>query len=171
MVRRPISQRNGPKGELASLAFGVMATHWSRDKRQDLFDFISCAVYSQDQESKLWHYTKQMAKTKEKEPFHQLEITIQDGPADWFQNLKLLQIRETLGLDCLLQVQCKVGRLMIGELTAKMDALCSIVGNAKMKRHKLPMLKRKAAVRDFPPKIGNIRIDSLCAQGLQNQRT
>ena len=52
---------------------------------------------------------------------------------------------------------------MIGELTAKMDALRSIVGDIKMKQHKLPTLKRKAAVRDFPPNIGNIRIESLCA--------
>ena len=168
MVRRPTTQWNGQEGEIASLAFNVMATHWSRDKRQDLFDFISCAVYSQDQEPKLWWYTNQTAKTREKEPFHQLEISIQDGPADWFRNLKLLQIRKALGLDCLFHVQCKVGWLTTGNLTAKMDTLHSIIGNVKMKQHKLPTLKRKVAVRDFPPNIGNIRIDSLRAQGLQN---
>ena len=145
-----------------------MATHWSRDKRQDLFEFISCPVYSHDQEPKLWRYTNQTAKTKKKEPFHQLEISIQDGPADWFRNLKLLQIREALGLDCLLQVQCRVGQLSIGKLTAKMDALCSVVGIVKMKQYKLPTLKCKAAVRDFPPNLGNIRIDSIRTRGLQN---
>ena len=171
MVRRPTTQWNGQEGELATLAFNVMATHWSRDKRQDLFDFISCAVFPQDQGNKLWRYTNRTAETREKEPFHQLEITIQDGPADWFRNLKLLQISKTLGLDCLLQVQCKVGRLMIGELTAKMDALRSIIGDIKMKQHGTPTLKRKTAVRDFPLNIGNIRVESLRARGLQNRRT
>ena len=157
MFHRPISHWDGQEGELADLAFGVMAIHWSRDKWQDLFNYITCAAYSQGQESKLWHYTYQMAETKERKPFHQLEITIQDRPTDWFHNLKLLQIRKALGPDYHLQVQCRGGRLPIGKLIIKIDGICFIIDNAKMKQYKLPTLKCKGAVRYYPPNLGTLR--------------
>ena len=157
----------GPDGELALAAIKVMATHWPREKRQDMFDYVASAAFPLGEESELWKYTNRTSETKDGVPFHQLDARIHDKPCIWFRNLRMLQVWEVLGLDCLIQINHRAGKIVLGELVAKIEAISKVIGNDKAKQFKTPALKRKVANRDFP----NLRAEGLRERGLRARRT
>ena len=63
----------------------------------------------------------------------------------------MLQIRQTLGLDCIFEL-CfnNGGHMIVGEMYAKMQALKQVSRKAIISIHKVPQRKRITAVRLFP---------------------
>lgn len=133
---------------MIQLAFSIMAIIWPRPKRQELYDLIIDRAFSDS--NRQWPCADLSSRTKGKQPCHILQVQTQDAPAPWFRNLKALQLRHALGLDCILEHRSLDGYMVMGELYAKMNALTSVVGETAMKRHKIPLLKRKVAIRTFP---------------------
>ena len=163
MVHRVASEWAPPEGKLFLTAFDVMASYWPRERRQDVYDYIANTIFPIRQTSKLWKDTDRTSDTRDNVTFHQLDVRIQDKPCVWFKNLKMLQIREALGLDCHIQVNHRAGKIVLGELIAKTEAISHVIGEAKAKQCKTPVFKRKGAVRDFP----NIRAEGLRERGLR----
>ena len=83
-------------------------------------------------------------------------MKIQDPPGLWFRNLKLLQIRYTLGLDCFLMLKLTTGNTPIGEIVAKIQALEQVVGKDQVNKYRIPQMRKPSAVRDFPS-FANLR--------------
>ena len=79
----------------------------------------------------------------------------------------MLQIQDFLGLDCLIQINHRAGKIVLGELVAKTEAICKILGNDKAKQFRTPTLKHKPAVRDFP----NLQAEGLRERGLRARHT
>ena len=53
------------------------------------------------------------------QPLHLLEVRIQDAPAPWFCNLKMLELRHALGLDYIQKNRFTEGTLIMGKLDAR----------------------------------------------------
>ena len=67
-----------------------MATQWTRERRQELFDVIANATFPLGEEAKQWKASNRTKDTRNNEEFHQITIRVQDKASAWFRNLKLM---------------------------------------------------------------------------------
>lgn len=128
MTLRPLSAWDINEGDPIETTFKAMAVQWPREQRQELYNNISNATFPRESLDGMWVEWDQTAKTCQGVPFYQLFVKIQDPPGLWFCNLKLLQTRYTMGLDCFLTLKLKAENTPIGELVAKIQALEQVVG-------------------------------------------
>ena len=125
-------------------AFTIMASIWPRPKRQELYDHIIAKAFPDA--SGQWQADDLTTRTRDGQPCHTLQVRIQDAPSSWFCNLKMLQLRQNLGLDCILAHRFTDGRMVMGEMYAKMQTLEQVVGKTMVEKYKMPLLKRPLAV-------------------------
>lgn len=165
MARRiPLAWSQG-EGALET-TFEAMAGAWDRERRNELFNHIVESVFPGREKEDMWEYVDRTSDTRDNVTFYQLNVKIHDGPSKWFRNLRLLQLRIKLGLDGMLYIKREWGSCPIGELVAKMNALRAIVGNDRMQEHRIPMMRRPVAQRDFP-NLSNFRAEALHRSGVR----
>ena len=166
MTLRPIAAWDDNKGELIEIALKTMAVRWPREQRLELFNTISNATFPRGSLDGMWIERDRTAETRGGVPFHQLFVKIQDSPGTWFRNLKLLQIRYALGLDCFLTLKHRPGNTPIGEVVAKIQALEQVVGKDQINKHRIPPMRKASAIRDFPSFV-NLRAVEMHQRGMR----
>ena len=166
--------------ELLQVAFRIMSTRWSRSQRQELFDFIVQAIFPGDERSRLWMQVDATARTRDGVPFHQLTVRMYDEPVVWYRNLRLLQIREYLGLDCMLYITLGYGCLIVGVVLNRLLAIRSVVGDARIAYIRPPVMRRFNALmnplrsrfvtqQDYPSP-SHVRSQAMRHRSTQNLR-
>lgn len=88
MSPRPKVSFDGEEGEMIHLDPSIMAISWPHSKCQELYDHIGNTTFpNRDWQ---WQYMDHSTQTRNRQLYHLLEVRIQDAPASWFCNLKML---------------------------------------------------------------------------------
>lgn len=165
MVRR-VSENwvaNGNR-EVMDLVFQFIGVNWPINKREQLLQLASDAIFTPENKDNIWEGHDQSHLTVNKEPYYPVTILLNQTPTLWFKNLRLLQVRWLLNLGRNFKLNLDQGLCKLGIVFCKLQAIEKIIGTEAMKISHVPNLRR-------PNRIGNARAESLRRSGLRARQT
>ena len=147
------------------IAFQHIGSSWSVEKREEILNTISHAIFPPNHRADAWGGYNQTIFANDGQFYYPITVPLGTYPNAWFKNLRILQIRVKLKLISSLRVSLLSQPSCISrEVLAKLNALKDAIGKEIIENHKIPKMKKH--IMRTNRNIANIAAESSRARGL-----
>lgn len=143
MVKR-VSQNWLAEGEHPTLdhVFEHIGVTWPINKRERILRIASFMAFPPNRRADVWREYDQSQFAVDNKFYYPIIANLMDSSSNWFNNLRLIQIRKKLNLISSMRVCLIEPSLLAGEVLAKTKALELVVGKEMIHRVSIPPMKK-----------------------------